>query len=105
MSTDIKFDSQRSTSWDEVGDIKTVSGVAQIRQSVVISILEGVDLAAPSLSSTEIEEQRGAIQSAVRRNENTLDPITVDVAEIDHDEQKVVYRVRTRRVNLPIETE
>lgn len=104
MSEDIKYNSQRVTEWDEVGDLKTVTSVDYIHQSIVTSILEGVDLSAPALTSTEIEEQRGAIQQAVQRNENTEPPISVDVDEINHRDQQITYQVRTRRVSVPITT-
>lgn len=104
MSEDIAYDEDLSTSWDEVGDIATVRDIEFIRQSISTSIIENVDLSAPSLVSEDIEKQRGRIEEVVENNEFSQTPISVTLDDVDAEDSSIQYHVETRRISLPVTT-
>jgi len=102
MARDIRFTERFETEWNGRGDIDDVRGVEQIHQSIVISVVENVGLAAPTFSPTTIEEHRGDIEAAVERNEFTQSPINVEVETQDPEAQSITYTISTARVSVPI---
>lgn len=103
MPTDIDVDSNFDSTWNEVGDLSTVEGPAYVRQSLVIAIQEGVDLRAPALTPTAVEETRGGIAAVVRNHPFTRGPTSVTVET--HDEDTLVFEVSTARVTLTVPAE
>jgi len=105
MSEDIAIDENFQTSWDSSGDIETVRGDNELAQSFIISIVENVDLTT-TLVASAIEEQRGAIEQAVRNNPRSDDPIDV-FAEINREQSPpiVEYEVLTASTNFTILSE
>jgi len=97
MTEDIAIDERQDTRWDEVGDIATRTGDEQLRQSIVISVLRGAELTAPSFAPEDIEETRGEILAAVRANERTREPIRVTVSTRAPEQQRIEYAVQTAR--------
>jgi len=105
MPTDFEIDENGQTEYDEVGDWGQVSGLDAVAQAVTIAIWEQADLSAPSFQSVAIEEQRGTIESVVRRHPWTQEPISVTIFEKDTDEQRITYRVTTTRTDTTISTQ
>lgn len=103
LSTELTED--LGTKWTKSGRLATVSGEEEIRQSITIGLLYDADLTAPALSEGAIEAQRGSIESAVRTNPKSQQPIRVVVNDVDYEDQTVSYEIRTRRVRLPLVVE
>ena len=105
MATDIELNERLETTWDGSGDLTTVSGANELAQSFRISIIENVDLSV-SLNPTDIEEQRAAIEQAVRDNPRSRDPITVTGSTTTEDDgtNVIEYEVSTASANLTILT-
>lgn len=102
MPVDIKLTEDFETQWDEVGDIDTISGTDYTIQCIVVGIVENVDLAPSSLSATDIEEHRGAIEQAVKDNHASSQPITVTVTDISDENQSVTYAVKTAEAEFTV---
>jgi hypothetical protein len=104
MATDVELTEGLRTEWNEVGDLRTVTEKAGIKQSITISVLRLADRSTPALTNSEIEQQRSDIEDAVRADPLSEEPITVTVDEIDRDEQTITYAVSTRRVDVTVTT-
>ena len=104
MPIDIRLTESLGTEFDEIGDLRSISGNEMIGQAVMVSIIDNVDLAAPTLTDTRIEEQRASIEAAVRNNVFTDAPIRVVVDDIDYEAEQIDYIVDTAHVTLPIST-
>lgn len=106
MAEDIFISENLRTEWDEIGDLRTVedepNDAVQIRQSLAISVIEGVGLGAPSLDDTSLEAFRGAVERAIRDNPQSEPPVDAIITEVNHVEQFVELEARTNRVTLPI---
>lgn len=102
MPEDIYFDENFTTEVDEVGDVRTRTGAAAIRQAVATSVIEYRRRTTSGMSPTAIEDRRSAIEDAVRNNTFTEPPITVTVTDVDHETGTITYQVQTNRLNYPI---
>lgn len=100
MAEDIAYDSDFTTSYDDVGDIATVDGEAQIRQAIVTTIAESIGFDAPPLTPDGIEEQRSLIEDTLDDSQYTQGPVIVEVD--DTQPGSVTYTVTTQRVELPL---
>ena len=106
MATDIELNERLETTWDGSGDLTTVSGANELAQSFRISILENVDLSV-SLNPTDIEEQRAAIEQAVRDNPRSREPISVTAEQKTAEDETIYlqYEVFTESVELQVTTQ
>lgn len=100
MAIDIAYNENLQTEWGGSGDIKLVTGIDQIEQAISTSIIERVGRFIPSMTPTKLEEVRGRIEQAVEQNTFSEPPIDVWVDEIDREERKVTFGIKTNRVTL-----
>jgi len=104
MAIDYELTTELGTRLSKRGDIQAVSDAEEIRQEIVIAIVENADLTTPPLTESALEIQRSSIEQAVRNSDRTLEPITVSVSTIDRENETVTYDVVTRRVSVPLST-
>jgi len=105
MPRDVAINDDRRTEYNIRGDITNATGIDFVTQQVFVGIYESVDMSPPQLSDVEIEEQRGNIERAIRRNQFTEQPIAVTVENIDYEEQTIQYSLSTNRIDETITTE
>lgn len=65
MPEDIAYNEQFRTKWDSVGDLRTVDGDRELRQSVVTALVEQANLASPALSPEGIASQQADIREVL----------------------------------------
>lgn len=104
MPEDFAIDSQRETSYTEVGDIESVEGVQAVKQAVFIAIYETVDMTPPAFEPDTIEEQRSAIETTVREHPYTVEPIAVTVISENTASEEITYQVQTNRIQFQTQT-
>lgn len=104
MARDIAYTVDGGTTYSDRGDITNSTNLSFVRDRMIIGIEETVDLSPPLLSDTEIEEQRGDIEAAIRRNQFTEEPIRVTVESVDYDESQIQYSIETSRLSDTIST-
>jgi hypothetical protein len=106
MAVDIYISEDLVTEWNDVGDIRAVrdtdTDVEQIKQSIVISIIERGQNTVSSFTGTAIEQQRGEIEETIRANDTTEPPITVTVDEVNTEDRTITFVAETARVELPL---
>jgi len=105
MPRDIAINSDRRTEYDIRGDLRNATDLDFVTQQVFVGIYETVDMSVPTLQDDQIEQQRSAIETAVRRNQFTDQPISVRITDIDYEDESVQYSISTRRIDETITTE
>jgi len=104
MARDIAINENRRTEYNEGGDARNANDITFVINRVFIGIYEFVDMSPPQFTDTAIEEQRGKIETAVRRNSFTEPPIRVTVKNVDYDERFIKYSISTKRIDEIIST-
>lgn len=102
MPRDIAINNDRRTEYDIRGDVRNVTDLDFVTQQVFVGIYETVDMSVPTLQDENIEQQRSAIETAIRRNQFTEQPITVNITNIDYENESVQYSISTRRIDETI---
>lgn len=107
MATDIAITSQRETTWNNRGDITTISGDPELAQSFIISILTRTTLHPDTLRPVDIQSTAADIEDAVAANPRSESPISaVGTVKVDDEDgtQFVEYSVQTNSITLTLST-
>jgi hypothetical protein len=107
MATDIAITTQRETTWNNRGDITTISGDPELAQSFIISILTRTTLHPDTLRPVDIQSTAADIEDAVAANPRSEPPISaVGTVKVDDDDgtQFVEYNVQTNAITLTLST-
>jgi len=107
MATDIAITTQRETTWNNRGDITTISGDPELAQSFIISILTRTTLHPDTLRPVDIQSTAADIEDAVAANPRSEPPISaVGTVKIDDEDgtQFVEYNVQTDAITLTLST-
>jgi len=107
MATDIAITSQRETTWNNRGDITTISGDPELAQSFIISILTRTTLHPDTLRPVDIQSTAADIEDAVAANPRSESPISaVGTVKVDDEDgtQFVEYSVQTNAITLTLST-
>lgn len=107
MATDIQLTTELETTWNNRGDITTISGDPELAQSFIISILTRTTLHPDTLRPVDIQSTAADIEDAVAANPRSEPPISaVGTVKIDDEDgtQFVEYNVQTDAITLTLST-
>ncbi len=108
MATDIQLTTELETTWNNRGDITTISGDPELAQSFIISILTRTTLHPDTLRPVDIQSTAADIEDSVAANPRSEPPISaVGTVKTDNIEgtQFVEYNVQTNAITLTLSTE
>jgi len=108
LATDIAITTQRETTWNNRGDITTISGDPELAQSFIISILTRTTLHPDTLRPVDLQSTAADIEDAVAANPRSEPPIlAVGTVKIDDEDvtQFVAYNVKTDAITLTLSKE
>jgi len=107
MATDIQLTTELETTWNNRGDITTISGDPELAQSFIISILTRTTLHPDTLRPVDVQSTAADIEDAVAANPRSEPPISaVGTVKIDDEDgtQFVEYNVQTDAITLTLST-
>lgn len=103
MIEDVFLTEDQQTEWDGNGDARVVTDDAYQRQSISIAAMQAYVNVDSALTPEVLEEFRGDVEQAVTENTYAEEPVTVEVADIDMDEDLVVFDITTANRSLSVE--
>jgi len=107
MATDIQLTTELETTWNNRGDISSISGDEELAQSLIISILTRTTLHPDTLRPVDVQSTAADIENAVAANPRSEPPISAvgTVKTADDGTRVVEYNVQTNSVGVTVTTE
>jgi hypothetical protein len=96
MVTDLDIEQDKDIHLDSANDLATVSGIAQVQQSVAFDVLDVTKefVAGPVEGGTlGLLEER--IRKSVNADEQTAEVLSVDITEYNREDNRVIVEVTT----------